>query len=230
MPIPNTIWTPADSAAAVAQGYDLFETLLPECPVEVMLLQRDDDAGIFDDDDDALRHVIMRAGHGDPLALKALYLNNTPVMLDIADDLGIKPGDRPTVIDNAEVFDSEGTLSLQIGDFDVLYLSKCRPEGDDYPKLKGDEHQRIIDVIVSALKLGTPEPTMSGPMTLKRFDLTGRQIDIIRIALSNTASNIDDINDVMMDDEEDLLKIGDDHVPELNDVEIAALRAVFGDE
>jgi hypothetical protein len=60
---------------------------------------------------------------------------------------------HPTVIDDVEVFDSEGTLSLKINGYDVLYLSKCQPDPDDtnYPRLSPDQHQRIINVVSEAL-------------------------------------------------------------------------------
>lgn len=59
--------------------------------------------------------------------------------------------ERPTVIDAAEVFDSGGTLALQIDGNDVLYLSKV--ENDEGVKLTDEQHQKIIDAVVAALKV-----------------------------------------------------------------------------
>lgn len=63
---------------------------------------------------------------------------------------------RPTVIDDCEVFDSDGTLALQVDGHDVLYLSRVKPDEDqkDFPILTDEQHQRIIDVICEALKTG----------------------------------------------------------------------------
>lgn len=58
-------------------------------------------------------------------------------------------------------------------------------------------------------------------------DLNGRQITIICIALAYMAANIDDVNDAFYDDEEDLLKINGQFVPEVNEVELTALRKEF---
>ena len=217
MPTADDLWTPHDSAAATAQGYDLFATLLPECPVEVMMLQRDDEADLFPDDHAALRYVTEKAAQGDLLAMKALYYNNTPAGLEV-EPFPEPTGDRPTVIDNAEVFDSDGTLALQIGDYDILYLSKCRTEGEDYPKLNDDDHQKIIDVIVAALKVGTPTTATPGPMDRQRFDLNQRQVEIVRIALTSASGNINDINDAMEEGQ-----------TPLNQFDVSGTLAVFGD-
>ncbi len=65
----------------------------------------------------------------------------------------VEKKERPTVIDGAEVFDSEGTLSLTINGYDILYLTKVvrDPEEPDHPVLTDEQHQRIIDGIVEAL-------------------------------------------------------------------------------
>lgn len=217
MPKPTDLWTPEDSAKAVPQGWDMFTAAHTDGTPEVLEIEKDDDFPTFKDDTDALRWVFQRAMAGDPLAQKAVYLHNTPTTFDVdPGPLELLNRPRPTVIDNAEVFDSEGTLSLQIGDYDILYLSKCRPEGDDYPKLGDEDHQRIIDVIVGALNVGVPEPSTPGPMTLKRFDLTGRQTEIVRIALNSTSCNINDINDAMEPTD-----------TPLNKVEVEGVLAVF---
>jgi len=82
----------------------------------------------------------------------------------------------PTVIDGAEVWDSDGTLSLSINGYDMLYLAKCKPDADDpnYPRLTDEQHQRIIDVIVEALGVqDTPRPSEAGAkvVTEERVDL-----------------------------------------------------------
>jgi hypothetical protein len=51
-----------------------------------------------------------------------------------------------TVIDEASVINSEGTLALMIDGYDVLYLNKV-----DGSTLTKEEHQEIIDAITKAL-------------------------------------------------------------------------------
>jgi hypothetical protein len=80
----------------------------------------------------------------------------------------------PTVIDGAEVWDSDGTLALTVNGYDVLYLSKCKPEAPGHPVLTDEQHQRIIDVIVEALGVqDTPRPFEAGAkvVTEERADL-----------------------------------------------------------
>jgi hypothetical protein len=70
---------------------------------------------------------------------------------------------RPTVIDDAEVWDSNGTLALMRNGWDMLYLTICaRPAGEaNDPELNNPprpvftdaEHQQIIDTIVAALRV-----------------------------------------------------------------------------
>jgi hypothetical protein len=76
--------------------------------------------------------------------------NGTEVMADIIEK-EIKAALLPTVIDDAEVFDSEGTLSLMVNGYDVLYLSKCKLDDPNCPVLTDKQHQAIIDRIVAAL-------------------------------------------------------------------------------
>lgn len=64
-------WTAADSAAAVAEGWDVFETSEGYYEIE-----RDDDAGILADDDAAVLLVVNRAAEGSELHIKALEFHN----------------------------------------------------------------------------------------------------------------------------------------------------------
>ncbi|GBG14319.1 chemotaxis protein CheY [Novimethylophilus kurashikiensis] len=65
-------WTTADSAAAQADGWDLFETIVDG--KVVLSLQRDDDEDSFPDDAAALSFVRNAASTGNRVALKALEL------------------------------------------------------------------------------------------------------------------------------------------------------------
>lgn len=80
----------------------------------------------------------------------------------------------PTVIDGAEVWDSDGTLALTINGYDVLYLTKCKPEAPGHPTLTDRQHQAIIDRIVTALGVeDTSRPVEAGAkfVTEERADL-----------------------------------------------------------
>jgi hypothetical protein len=70
----------------------------------------------------------------------------------------LKHAKLPTIIDGAEVFDSAGTLALQVRGFDVLYLQVLWPHGDpddphaeERPVPTSEEHDEIINVICEAL-------------------------------------------------------------------------------
>lgn len=81
---PQKLWTHIDSLDAVKQGWDMFETLFPECKVPVLVIQRDDEANVFADDVEAFQFVVKQAASGNYLALKALNLNHAPVTLEVA--------------------------------------------------------------------------------------------------------------------------------------------------
>lgn len=72
----------------------------------------------------------------------------------------MKHAKLPTIIDGAEVFDSEGTLALQVNGFDIMHLNVLWwPEDDRHngerPFLTIEQHQQIIDVICEALGVKT---------------------------------------------------------------------------
>lgn len=63
-----------------------------------------------------------------------------------------------TRIDSVEVFDSAGTMALQVDGWDVLHLTllswpddEMEVDGKPRPVLTDEEHQKIIDVIAAAL-------------------------------------------------------------------------------
>lgn len=66
-------WTTADSEAAIAEGWDLFETNRADGHMEI---QRHDDETSFELDGDALDHVIAKADEGSALHAKALHMHN----------------------------------------------------------------------------------------------------------------------------------------------------------
>ena len=51
---------------------------------EIMEIERDDDAGHFSDDDDAVEFVVQQALKGNKLSAKALFLHNNPSHLKVA--------------------------------------------------------------------------------------------------------------------------------------------------
>lgn len=59
-------WTREDSARALAQGWDVFDT------GDRLEIERDDEAAIFEGDEQAIAFVEARAASGDALAIKAL--------------------------------------------------------------------------------------------------------------------------------------------------------------
>lgn len=85
------IWTPEDSAAALAQGWEIFSTNRDDdwCKTRKGLryghrpyeLQRDDDAEIFANDDEAWTFVWLAGLADDPVATRALVflMQNSPV-------------------------------------------------------------------------------------------------------------------------------------------------------
>ncbi len=77
------LWTADNSLESSALGWDMFVTQLPGCESPVLLIRRDDDAGIFADDMEAFQFVVQQAASGNHLALKALNLNHAPVDLKI---------------------------------------------------------------------------------------------------------------------------------------------------
>lgn len=66
-------WTDEDSAAAVAEGWDIFlingDDNLPE------IEKHDEGPSPFETDHDAVAHVRRRAKEGSPLHIKAMELN-----------------------------------------------------------------------------------------------------------------------------------------------------------
>jgi hypothetical protein len=97
----TTIWTPAQSNAALAEGWDLFESD-GEHGTKIEL-QAWNDAGIFKGDDQAWRHVVDRAIAGSELHRAALahlreinpaeYKNIVDVSaLALADAVGLTNG------------------------------------------------------------------------------------------------------------------------------------------
>ena len=63
----NLIWTPKDQAAALREGWALFDMDTPRAEI-----QRDDEAAIFDNDRAARKHVERQEAHGSILHRKAL--------------------------------------------------------------------------------------------------------------------------------------------------------------
>lgn len=59
--------------------------------------------------------------------------------------------ERPTVINGVDVINADGTLALQVDGWDVLYLNLSRGYSKKAPELTREQHQKIIDVIVTAL-------------------------------------------------------------------------------
>jgi len=64
-------WTQEHSDAAVAQGWDLFDYDTRG----LWQLQRHDEAGVFETDDEAIEFVREMADRGDPVARLALDLD-----------------------------------------------------------------------------------------------------------------------------------------------------------
>lgn len=54
--------------------------------------------------------------------------------------------------------------------------------------------------------------------------LTNRQLNILQAVLGYIASNLDDLNEAFRDDEEDLLRVGESYMSEVNELEIENLR------
>lgn len=74
-------WSPAYHRAALAQGWGVFDANGKH------QLQKDDEAGIFEDDDQAWEHVVTQAKAGDPLcahALQFLAVNSPDELQQIA--------------------------------------------------------------------------------------------------------------------------------------------------
>ena len=67
----TTQWTPEDSAAALARGWDLFDASDSENQTPYQL-QASDEAGLIRNDDDAWILVVNNARAGEPLERKAL--------------------------------------------------------------------------------------------------------------------------------------------------------------
>ncbi|HDR9174329.1 hypothetical protein VI03_25415 [Burkholderia vietnamiensis] len=67
-------WTREDSAAANAEGWNLF---CLDRDREILQLQRCDDTGAFTEDLEAIAFVMRRAEAGNPVARKALALDST---------------------------------------------------------------------------------------------------------------------------------------------------------
>lgn len=59
-------WSRADSEAALAEGWDVWDA------DGVLEIQRDDDAEVFDSDAGAIAHVQRRAAEGSDLHARAL--------------------------------------------------------------------------------------------------------------------------------------------------------------
>ena len=57
----RVLWTSIDSLDAINSGWDMLVTQLPGCESPVLLIQRDDDAGIFADDMEAFQFVVQHA-------------------------------------------------------------------------------------------------------------------------------------------------------------------------
>ncbi|WP_341744682.1 hypothetical protein [Azonexus hydrophilus] len=68
------VWTKEDSAAAVEQGWDVFDASVDGKIVPV--IERCDEAGVFADDYEALEFVQKQATEGSLLAAKALRLDH----------------------------------------------------------------------------------------------------------------------------------------------------------
>lgn len=68
-------WTRDDSAAACAEGWDIFLLDGDEDRPELQYLQ--DDPTPFDNDDQVIAHVEQRAAEGSPLHVKALALERS---------------------------------------------------------------------------------------------------------------------------------------------------------
>lgn len=64
-----TRWTPADSKAAMRDGWDIWEKRGASLESEI---EREDAKGRFDDSDAATRHVLARAAEGSALHVKAV--------------------------------------------------------------------------------------------------------------------------------------------------------------
>lgn len=113
------------------------------------------------------------------LAVGAAVVNDYSPLLDGSDiditGMVLKELNKefmPTVIDGAEVWDSDGTLALTVNGYDVLYLTKCKPEAPGHPTLTDEQHQAIIDRIVSALGVeDTSSPVDAKVVTEGRADL-----------------------------------------------------------
>jgi hypothetical protein len=63
---PEVLWTSEYSRVADPQGWNLFES------ASELQIQRDDEAGLFADDEAAAKHVQAMADVGDPLAIRAI--------------------------------------------------------------------------------------------------------------------------------------------------------------
>jgi hypothetical protein len=67
--MPEYQWTTEDCAAADAQGWNLFES---HGDMVELQIQRDDEGGVFADDEAAAKHVQVMADVGDPVAIRAI--------------------------------------------------------------------------------------------------------------------------------------------------------------
>lgn len=71
---PSESWDAEDSAAACAQGWDVFEACHDDERGACIEIERIDETRVFDGDASATEHVIAAAWSGDVLATKALRL------------------------------------------------------------------------------------------------------------------------------------------------------------
>lgn len=75
----SPLWYPEDSHRAVEEGWDLFEPSGSMCIHDAIEIERDDDAKIFEADDDAWNHVLAKANEGSDLhrrAVMVVHLSN----------------------------------------------------------------------------------------------------------------------------------------------------------
>ena len=71
----NIQWSFQDQLEALSDGWGMF--FLDENPKELMI-QRNDESGKFDNDIEAIVHVLWKGYRGDALAKKALEIISSP--------------------------------------------------------------------------------------------------------------------------------------------------------
>jgi hypothetical protein len=73
--LPEELWNDSDSKNAMKQGWDMFAGTHVGDTAEVFEIERDDEAALFETDEDAIAHVVAEAGNGSRIALKAMLLH-----------------------------------------------------------------------------------------------------------------------------------------------------------